>query len=83
MTTNFIKTSLFAFFFGLRDSLLGAVTLLYIDKDTDDTRTSRGEKYDENERPPGRRGPRPRQGKEYVYNGEIITSLTWLLPFLS
>jgi len=64
MTTNFIKTSLFAFFFGFRDSLLGAVTLLSIDKDTDDSRTSHGEKYNENERPPGRRGPRPRQGKE-------------------
>ena len=77
MTTNFIKTSLFAFFFGFRDSLLGIVTLLSIDKDTNDTRTSRSEQYGENERPPGRRGPRPRQGKEYARDSNSIAFSNW------
>lgn len=66
MATNFLSYTFFAFFVGLRDSLLGAVVLFSIDKEKNDETISklRTEKYGEVERPPGRRGPRPRQGKE-------------------
>ena len=69
MTSNFIRSTLFAFFVGFRDSLLGTATLLSIDKEKgiDDAKKTFVGKYGEPERPPGRRGPRPRQGKEYVY----------------
>ena len=63
MTTNFINSTIFSFFVGLRDSLLGAVTLFSIDKEKD-TAKERSAKYGEMERPPGRRGPRPRKDKE-------------------
>lgn len=75
MTSKAIKSTLFSFFLGFRDSLLGTVTVLSIDNErrSDGIKKSRPESYTEVERPPGRRGPRPKQGKEYVYcNGSQI-----------
>ena len=65
MTTKAIRSTLFSFFLGFRDSLLGTITVLSIDNErgSDETKKSCPEPYTEVVRPPGRRGPRPRQGK--------------------
>ncbi len=67
---NLVKTMLLAFLFGLRDSLLGAISLFTIDKDSvglSGPKSSRKEEEKEVRvgRPPERRGQRPPPKNEY------------------
>ena len=56
-----IKVNFLGFLIGTKDSLLGALTLFYIDKDGSSLPQSKEESEGTDGRPPSRRGPRPQR----------------------